>query len=379
MIRRRDIRYKSFWVRLVCCLAVAFAVANAVHFDLLTAWEALAHDLLLERAAAPYEHATEALEIGLVFYVCLVASFLRFGRPLAMVIFGTAFVALHVTAVVAIGADADLALPAVAPLLGILGSSTFLGTMAWSEERSRRRDLESLETDKQRLIDMLVHDLRKRLSSILSSFSVIEKGMEMKDGRTQDLADTIRASASRMLIQIDDLLAIRKSEEGTLSLRCERFPVGEALRQCVQEHRPAAGLADVTIDVAEGDEAPVYADRHVFGRIMANLLWNAVQHAPGGSRIEVGYSDTESGVTIHVANRGEIIASDRQELLFRAFVSGETDPLREGPQGVGLGLAFCRMAAETHGGSIRLESPWREHGDGVKVSVTFPASNTMQE
>jgi len=378
MFRREDIRYGNFWVRLVCCLAVAIAVANGVHFRVLQAWEAVAHDLVLGDDAGAFAGVTKLVEIFIVFFACLAPSLLRIERPVVMVACGTLLVLVYVFAVALGGLLAGVALPAASPLLGVLGSTTFLGTMAWSEERSKRRKLELLEAAKQRFTDMLAHDLRKRMSSILTSFSLVENMTDTSDPRTRDLVDTIRVSAKRILTQINDLLAIRKIEEGQMILQREVLSLKQLLADSLDEHRPAADLSGVEIRLLGGGEVTVHVDRNVFERVMANLLWNALQHAPEGSGIEVGYSSGGSGVTLYVANRGRPIPVGRQESLFRAFVSERDDSAGAGVPGTGLGLAFCKLAVETHGGSIRLESPWREQGDGVKVVMDLPPAPVMQ-
>ena len=83
-------------------------------------------------------------------------------------------------------------------------------------------------------------------------------------------------------------------------------------------------------------------------------------------------------MALHVANRGRVIPLDRRDGIFRAFVSGH-DGLHSGDvPGLGLGLAFCKLAVEAHDGTISLESPWQERGDGVKVTVALPAARVMQ-
>jgi len=377
MLKREDIQYRNFWVRLICCVAVAIALANAVHFRALDAWEAVADALLFGGAPAAVALSRRA-QILIVFAVCLPPSVLRIDRPLAMAVLGAGLVAAYALPAVLLNAPSGARLPLVAPLLCVVGATTFMGAMAWSEERLKRRRLEQLEAAKQRFTDMLVHDLRKRMSSILTSFSVIEGALDRTQSRTGDLIETIRASARRMLTQIDDLVAIRRIQEGALALHREALNLGGLLRESVEEMRAAARMAGAEIDLEPGPDAAAFADRNVLSRVIANLLWNAVQHASAGTRIAVGHSAEAEGVRFHVANRGPTIPPARRQTLFRGFASGKDGAGDADGGGTGLGLTFCRLAAEAHGGDIRIESPWPGHEDGVMAVVRLPVPPALQ-
>ena len=237
-ISREHIRYGHFWVRLVCCFAVAVAASNAVYFGLLDACERVARDYVLEAGVGGYAFASCNVEIIAIFALCLVPPVFRVERPLAMAACGVILVLSYVLLVVLIVLLRSFVLPLVAPLLGLVGSTIFLGAMAWSEEREKRKKLEYLEIARQKFADMLVHDLRKRVSSILMSCSLIENGAGNSDGeRRKGMLETVRASARRMLIQVDDLLAIRKMEENRMPLKRENAQLRNLVRESLGEHR----------------------------------------------------------------------------------------------------------------------------------------------
>jgi len=375
VLRRENIRYGAWWVRVVCCLAVAIAVANAVYFRMLASIEG-ALEGLLSGGGAPLAHASKRAEIAIVFALSLAAAVPRIERPLSMVGFGAGFV-LAYAAAAWIAAAAGTALPLASAVLAVLGSTAFLETMAWSEERSRRRTLERLEVAREQLTDMLVHDLRKRLSSILMSFSMVEKTSQPGRPPDAELFATIRSSAERMRLMIDDLLDIRKIEEGRMALQCEPLPLRVLVDDQIREHRSAAALLDVSVGVS-GDGATVRVDRRIFSRIFANLFWNALQHAPAGTVIEIAVAGADGEASLSIANRGPSIPKARQALLFRAFVAGRSPPPALPTDGAGLGLSFCKLAVEAHGGAIRLDSPWPGHDDGVRVQIRFPAASPSQ-
>lgn len=376
MLKREQIRYCNFWVRLVCCFFVALVVAKAVNSRGLDAWEEVAADLVL-RSNASVQPVSVTAQTWLVFAIALAPALLYIERPVTMVLAGGLYAGGYFLVAFVVAMLWHVAFPIAAPLLGIIGSATFLETMAWSEERRKRTALEELEVAKQQSTDMLVHDLRRRMSTILMSSSLLDRRSQLDSGEVQDLVDTIRVSAQRMLIEIDDILAVRKIEEGKLLLQKKPVALGTLIRAILGEHSKAIELIGVGVRLADDDAGRnVYAslDAKIFGRVMANLLWNGLQHAPRGSEIEVGYGEAGQDVIVYVANRGKTVAPEQQAQLFEAFVSGPEDDESAFGFGIGLGLAFCRLAVEAHGGQIYVESPWKLHGDGVKMIVILPAS-----
>ncbi|MEM7397283.1 MAG: HAMP domain-containing sensor histidine kinase, partial [Verrucomicrobiota bacterium] len=254
-----------------------------------------------------------------------------------------------------------------------------VSSTAWSEERSRRRELERMEEAKQNFTDMLVHDLTSRMSSISMSLKMLEKNVDLSDPRTSKLMDTISSSSKRMLTQINALLDIRKIQEGRMNLHPEVVRLTDFLLNNIDEFKPACDFIGIDLNLVspEDVEKRIEVDRDIFSRVLANLFWNALQHAPKGSEIEVGYEPGSNGhVHLFVGNRGSQIQPEDKELLFDKFVSGNRDIKNINLAGSGLGLAFCKLATEAHEGGIAIESPWEKYGDGVKVNITLPLPRT---
>jgi len=373
MLIREDMRYGKQWVRALCCLAVAIAVSNAVYFQFLTSIERLFRDVVMYGEVAQYRFVPQAVEILIVFCICLMLSIPRIERPIMMILCGIGLTLAYLLGVLVLMLTRNLILPVASPVVSVLGTTIVLETMAWSEERSSRRQLERLEEIRQQLTDMLVHDLKKRMSSILTSFSLLEKDTDnVKNGRAEQMA-TIRTSADRTLILINNLLDIRKFDEGAMRLHREIVPLKIMLQESMQEHVPAGNLAGVRLRLEGSDELKVNVDRQVFWRILSNLLWNALQHAPHESEIEIGYGLVDRvAVSIYVANRGKPIPQHERESLFQPFASHPRKWRGRPVDSTGLGLAFCKLSIEAHGGDIEIESPWEKYGDGVKILLHLP-------
>ncbi|HUD70413.1 MAG TPA: ATP-binding protein, partial [Dongiaceae bacterium] len=119
----------------------------------------------------------------------------------------------------------------------------------------------------------------------------------------------------------------------------------------------------------EPDLPTLDADRNLVGRILGNLLSNAFKHTPSGGRITVEARAEGSDIVLSVSDTGEGIPEDLLPHIFDKFVAGDSDGHRRSTYDSGLGLTFCRLAVECHGGRIGVKS---RPGEGTVVTVTLP-------
>ena len=376
MFTRDDIRYHTLWVRVVCCLAVGVGVANGVYAGLFVLPEQLVRDLLVYSEAHHFTYLPRSREILWVLVLSVLPAPPRIERPLSMVAFGAGLVAGYVALVLASVTFGHVVLPPVAPLLAMLGAATVLETMAWSEERSRRRRLEGLETARQQFVDMLVHDLRKRAATVQMACAALETNGPAGP-RAAEWLSALHAATDRMMTLISSLLDVRRIQEGSFALKRERASLKAVAEDAAREQGPAAQVAGVRLSVSGRGEALVLVDTQVFARLLTNLLSNALQHAPAGTQIEIEYGADASGAFLSVGNRGPVIPPERRASVFRPFGQAASAATSSASGGTGLGLAFCKLAAEAHGGTIDLRSPWEPHGDGVWVCVRLPRSAAL--
>lgn len=369
-------RYDSLWARLIACLATANVVWPAVGWRAMALAEDLFARSLLARSTQDVAESSTGLAVALVFLLCLLPSLLRVDRPMALIGLGVAGAAVYATLYAATGLIFDFVLPLAAPLLGLACSVAVLGTMAWSEERQRRRELARMEEAKQRFTDMLVHDLKGRMSSIGISLSMLEKEMGGREDKLRPLFAAMRSSSMRMLMQIHALLDIRRMQEGALALQRRHVAMAHVISESIEEQAPLADLCGVRLEQARkaGDNALVDADPEVLLRVMANLLWNAIRSAPRGGAVQIALERQPRTVVLSVSNGGAVIPEAEQAGLFQPFVSHVHAHDNPTSAGTGLGLVFCKLAVEAHGGSIRLESPRLPEGDGVRVTVALPVA-----
>jgi signal transduction histidine kinase len=229
---------------------------------------------------------------------------------------------------------------------------------------SRNHELEMKKT----LAETLVHDLKNPLSAILGNLDLLE-------ARNQDemMGQGIlrsKQAARRMNKMILDLLDVGGLEEGRYTLRSELFDLGELVAESVDDANSASAKRDVDIVVRKTRESTeMEADPSLLRRTLDNLIGNAVQHSPEGGTVTVSLGHREEGLELSVADQGPGVPQEFRETIFEKYARLE---LRDAgiTANRGLGLTLCRLAVESHGGTIWVEEA---PGGGALFRVVFPA------
>jgi signal transduction histidine kinase len=137
-----------------------------------------------------------------------------------------------------------------------------------------------------------------------------------------------------------------------------------------------ANSRNVSLALASGGEPQLGVDRQLVTRVLVNLLTNAVKYAPRNSEVGVRalLQDRPLGAcSLQVTNRGPVIPPEYREKLFDKYVSSDRSKIA-GFAGTGLGLVFCKLVVEAHGGRIEVESPPEGQPDGARFKVVLPTS-----
>jgi signal transduction histidine kinase len=198
---------------------------------------------------------------------------------------------------------------------------------------------------------MVVHDLKNPLS-------VVEANLEMMEiKKLQDCGlylDTARHGCRLLFHMIQDVYEISKMEEGELHPNVKGFDVAEMVNACIREFEvPVRSRNKEVVVEMEPDLPPIRGDRDLLYRVLFNLLTNAVRRAEEGGSIlvRVGREGVDH-LRVDVEDGGEEIPAEYLDKVLEKL--GQTE-IRHGI-GKGLGLPFCKMAVEAHGGRIRVES-----------------------
>ena len=168
----------------------------------------------------------------------------------------------------------------------------------------------------------------------------------------------IRDAAGRLTRIVDDLFALARVDAENATTRRERVYVEELIDDAMRMVRPLSDARGVHVNMPEAVEAPVDADADLLGRLLINLLDNAIKHSPDGGVVEVRMQRRDGLVDVGVIDQGRGIPEEDRERIFQRFVRlGDDDGIASEQTGarqagVGLGLAIARRIAEAHGGSL---------------------------
>jgi signal transduction histidine kinase len=245
-----------------------------------------------------------------------------------------------------------------------------LARQAMSQLRLRRslKEQRELETLRDSLTHMIVHDLRTPLTSLLTGLQTLTRVGELNALQTELLELSARGGQT-LLGMINDLLDIDKLEDGSLKLEYATLSVESLVRQAVQQVAPLA--AETGIALRSDSEADrVSADEEKLVRTLVNLLANAIKFTPAGGTVclSVCPDGTEKALRFSVTDTGEGIPAEAFERIFEKF--GQVESRYAGRRmSTGLGLTFCKMVVEAHGGRIWVES---ELGKGSTFTFTIP-------
>ncbi len=230
----------------------------------------------------------------------------------------------------------------------------------------RNAQLEELEAFKETLIQTVVHDLKNPLSVVIGNLDLLAR---KADGRDAIQIGRSRSSAERMHRMILDLLDIAVLEEGRFQLKPEAIDTVAMARLVVEEAGVSAERKNVKLELeTSSEDCTVDGDPSVLRRVMDNLLANALEHSPSDTRICLGVCQREEGIEISVADEGEGIPPEHRDKIFEKYA--RLDLKKSGASANrGLGLTFCRLAVEAHGGTIWVEDA---PGGGALFRVLLP-------
>lgn len=234
--------------------------------------------------------------------------------------------------------------------------------------RRQRDELARVHLQKERLAAFIIHDLKNPIHAIDLNAQLLARDKGLSE-RGQATTARIRREVQHMLRLVLNLLDVGKAEEGLLRATRGEVDLGALVREVFEGAEAAAREAEVTLR-AELDPAcaHVQVDRDLLSRVLDNLVENALRHAPSGGAVTIAGRREGEQLTLKIADNGPGIPPELRERLFDRYV--QADPTAPHSRtGRGLGLAFCRAAAEAHGGTIWIE----DAAPGAAFLLRFPA------
>jgi signal transduction histidine kinase len=233
-------------------------------------------------------------------------------------------------------------------------------TDALEESLRKQKELEKVRDD---LMKMIVHDLKTPLTSMIGAMEMLVDGDfgPLTDDQRRALSDT-ESRAQDLLSLLEDLLELAKLEESRLPLHLEPLRPASLLQEVSREWelRVQQERAQLVLDVHD-DAKAVDADQALIKRVFSNLIQNALTHSARAVTVTLGARGEGEGTLFTVADDGVGIPPEYHDIIFRKFEQVRTPHIPR-VRSSGLGLAFCKLVVEAHGGRIWVKSGPEQQG-----------------
>lgn len=234
------------------------------------------------------------------------------------------------------------------------------------EAEEKIREMENL---RETFTHMLVHDMRSPLMGISGSLELLRQTVEDQgDAESKEIAEQGIAVTSSLTEMISSLLDVGRLEAGKMPLNKSNADLREIVRKAVTGLQGLATMynADVRCELPE-QPLTAHCDQDLIGRVVGNLLGNAIRYLAGGAGIRIVLEARPDGSRVAVIDKGPGISPELRDKIFEKF--GQAEAGRAQKYSSGLGLTFCKLAVEAHGGHIGVDS---EVGKGSTFWFTLP-------
>jgi PAS domain S-box-containing protein len=229
-------------------------------------------------------------------------------------------------------------------------------------------DLRRLEVLRRDLTNMVVHDMKGPLAEVMGNLELLS--FEPLSDTQAEALELAGMGADDLLRMTMNLLDIGRLEEGALQVNRGRVLFNEMAEAVCDKFRTLIRLKDIRVEIADLTASGLYADPDLLSRVLQNLLTNALAYTPEGGSVRIIAQDKNDGTVVEMADNGPGIAKHLQARIFRKFTQGHE---HQRPRtSTGLGLTFCKLAVEAHGGDIWLES---DEGAGARFYLWLPGED----
>ena len=234
-----------------------------------------------------------------------------------------------------------------------------------AQSQENYAQLRRIEQQRDDLMHMIIHDLRSPLSSNIAGIEMVEMLGPLSEEQRDCLSIAMR-SGHNLLDLINDLLDIAKMESGGLSLELQSCAAAYLAAVAADQISPLLGDKELTLtrDIAPNLPA-MLADESKLRRVFVNILANAVKFTPRGGHITFSARAEAGFVLFSVQDTGEGIPQNALKQIFEKF--RQVENRKSGRQNSsGLGLAYCKLAVDAHGGRI-----WAQSTPGIGSTFFF--------
>jgi heavy metal sensor kinase len=217
--------------------------------------------------------------------------------------------------------------------------------------------LEGAFDQQRRFIADASHELRTPIAIIRSEADVALTVPSRPESEYRDALGVVQDAASRLSRIVNDLFLLTRADAGHQTMRLEELYLNEVVSDTVRSMRMIAAARDMRLEIPSLPDAPFRGDGELLGRLLANLIDNAIRYAPAGTAVRVDLAVRNGEYRVSVADSGPGIPAEARDRVFTRFF--RVDPARSRGTGIdggaGLGLSIARWIAEAHGGRLELD------------------------
>ncbi len=242
--------------------------------------------------------------------------------------------------------------------------------------QSAMQKQQQAEASRRDLIAWVSHDLQTPLASIRAIVEALADGVVDDPETVQRYLSTASRNIQSLSMLIDNLFQLAQIDAGGLQLECEYNSISDLISDTLESFKELAARQEVHLDGSITSQVdPVYMDAQRIGRVLTNLVSNAIRHTPPGGTVKVNAFRTPEGeIRVEISDTGEGIPLEDMQFIFERFYRGEKSRNRE-TGGAGLGLAIAKGFVEAHHGRISVDSV---PDQGTRFVISLPVEESVR-
>jgi two-component system OmpR family sensor kinase len=214
------------------------------------------------------------------------------------------------------------------------------------------------------------HELRTPLA-IVRGEADIALSQDRDAAQYREALEIIQDEAGRLSRIVEDMLELARADAGQRPLSMSRFYINDVVEECCRSMHVLSAAKGVSLAMTPSSDTAITADEDLIRRMIMNLLDNAIKYTPAGGSVNCAISVRAGQVSVSITDTGIGVPAEVASHVFHRFYRGD-QARTEHPLGTGLGLAIARWIAESHGGSIAVDTPG---GPGSTFTISLPAQS----
>jgi signal transduction histidine kinase len=226
-------------------------------------------------------------------------------------------------------------------------------------------ELEKILHLREELSNMVIHDMSSPITLIQLHTALLEE--QITDPKQREHLEMIQVAADRLDSFTNDMLMMAKLEHSKLRVNLSEVEINEVILNAEKHFGIMAKSKGIELKLElPAQPLKLFLDQHLFSRVVANLLTNAIQYSPPQSKVVLRLQNINKHLKLQIIDEGVGIPEIDRERIFNKFEVVELK--KKGIKQIGLGLTFCKMAVDAHGGKIYAQEN-QPHGSIFTVEI----------